>query len=287
MDNKWRIRAPKVPDGVSKHRWFNEKPTGCGGAIESFDMSPDVAPHDTEPKPMNEFSRILGIFFEPKKTFEDIAERPQRWIVPMLLVIVAGMAYIYTFGAHVGWGAYLHRLLDNNRQIQQLPPEQRLRVFDMYQRFASVGGMIQIAIGVPLVYLIGSGIAFGIIKGLLGTPMRFKATFAVYCYAALPSVLLRVLSIVVVFLKNPEDVDPLNPFMSNLGALMDPDHSSKFLYALATSFDVFSLWVLLLTATGLKAVGGKRLSYGGALFAVALPWAVFVLIGAALATLRG
>ena len=88
-------------------------------------MTPDVAPPlETEPKPMNELSRIVGIFFEPDKTFADIAERP-RWLVPMVLVILAGMAYIYLFGAHVGWGPYLHRLLDNNRQIQQLPPEQR------------------------------------------------------------------------------------------------------------------------------------------------------------------
>jgi hypothetical protein len=89
----------------------------------------------------------------------------------------------------------------------------------------------------------------------------------------------------VVFLKNPEDVDPINPFMSNFGALMDPDKSSKFLSSFATSLDLFSLWVLLLAATGLKAAGGKRLSFGGALFAVALPWAVWVLLRGALSSL--
>jgi hypothetical protein len=40
---------------------------------------------------------------------------------------------------------------------------------------------------------------------------------------------------------------------------------------------------VLLAATGLKAAGGKRLSLGGALFAVMLPGVCWVLIRGALA----
>lgn len=248
-------------------------------------MSSDVAsPLETEPKPMNEFSRILGVFFEPKKTFADIAERP-RWLVPLLLVILAGVAYLYVFGTHVGWTGYLHRLLDNNPQVQRLPAEQRQRMFDVYQRFATVGGMVNAAIALPIVFLIGSGLALGIIKGLLGVQIGFKQSFAAYCYGALPTLIYRALSIVVLFLKNPEDIDLQNPFMSNFGALMDPDKSSKFLYSMASSVDVFIIWMLLLIAMGLKAAGGKRLSFGGALFAVVLPWVVWVFIRGALASL--
>ena len=43
---------------------------------------------------MSEFSRLTGVFFEPGKTFADIAERP-RWLVPLLLVIVAGVAFYF------------------------------------------------------------------------------------------------------------------------------------------------------------------------------------------------
>jgi hypothetical protein len=249
-------------------------------------MSPDVAPQlETEPKPMNEFSRILGVFFEPKRTFDDIAERP-RWLVPLVLAILAGAAYIYAFGAHVGWVPYIHRLLDANAQMQRLPADQRQRIFDGYVRFASVGGMVNVAIAIPVMYLIGAGLALGIIKGLLGVPIRFKQAFCVFCYAGLPNLIARALAIVVLFLKNPEDIDLQNPFMSNFGAMMDPDKSSKFLYSLASSMDLFSFWILLLAAAGLKAAGGKKLSFGGALFAVVLPWAVWVLIRGGLASLR-
>jgi hypothetical protein len=90
------------------------------------------------------------------------------------------------------------------------------------------------------------------------------------------------LSVVVMFLKNPEDFDLKNPLMSNLGALFEPDMPNKFIHSLAASLDVFVIWVILLMAAGLKAAGGKRFSFGSALFSVVLPWGVFVLGRAAL-----
>jgi len=81
----------------------------------------------------------------------------------------------------------------------------------------------------------------------------------------------------VLFLKNPDEVNVQNALAFNPGAFMDPATSSKFLYSLATSLDLFSFWTILLMATGLKAAAGKKLSFGGALFAVVFPWAVYVL----------
>jgi hypothetical protein len=57
---------------------------------------------------------------------------------------------------------------------------------------------------------------------------------------------------------------------------------SKFIHSMALSIDLFPLWVIFLLATGLKAAGGKRFSFGGALTAVVLPWAVLVLGNSAL-----
>jgi hypothetical protein len=90
--------------------------------------------------------------------------------------------------------------------------------------------------------------------------------------------------VVVVFLKkNPADFDIQHPLAFNLGALMDPNAPNKFMYTLASAIDVFSIWRILLVAVGLKAAAGKKLSFGGALFAVLLPWVVLVLIGATFA----
>jgi hypothetical protein len=236
---------------------------------------------------MSELSRIIGVFFEPKKTFTDIAQWP-RWIVPVLIAIVFGLGYLYAFNSHIGWEPYLHRLMDNNRQMLQLPPDQRQNIFNVYLRVLPIFAYIAVVVFTPLTYVIGAAIMLGIIKGLMGVPIRFKQAFAVFAYASLPRAIFSVLSTVVVFMaRSPEGFDPQNPFFSNPAALMDQQTSSKFLYAVASNVDIFIIWVILLTATGLKAAGGKRLSFGGALFAVLLPFVVYVLLRGALATLQG
>jgi hypothetical protein len=241
-----------------------------------------VSAAETGPAPMGEFSRLMGVFFEPKKTFSDIAARP-TWLAPTLIVMIVNILLIYLFNSHVGWEPYLHRLMDNNPQMQQLAPDVRQRVFERQLQMVPVFSYLGGVLFVPLAFLIGGGLILGIVKGLLGVPMRFGQMFAIMAFAWLPRVIYAGLSMVVMFLKNPEDFDIQNSFASNPGAFMDPDKSSKFLYTLASQLDLFSIWVMLLIATGLKAAGGKRISFGGALFSVLLPWVVYVLGRAGLA----
>ncbi|MBZ5578071.1 MAG: YIP1 family protein [Acidobacteriia bacterium] len=246
-------------------------------------MATDAVPAlDSERPQMGQFSRLTGVFFDPKRTFEDIAGRP-TFLIPMLVTIVSAMALIYAFNTHVGWEGYLHRLLDNNARMQQLTAEQRQQAFNLQMRIVPIGSYASAILAPAFIWLILGGIVLGIIKGLLGAPIRFAQVFAVMAYAWLPRVIFSALSIVVMYLKPPDQFDLQNSFASNPGAFMDPDKASKFLYTLASSLDIFNIWVILLMAVGLKAAGGKRLSFGGALFAVVLPWGVFVLIRGALA----
>jgi len=45
---------------------------------------------------------MSGVFFEPAKTFADVAERPGFW-VPLILILVFSLGYMVLFGQHVGW----------------------------------------------------------------------------------------------------------------------------------------------------------------------------------------
>jgi Yip1 domain len=244
-------------------------------------LQPDAAP-------MSELSRLINVFFEPKKAFADIAQRP-RWVVPLLITIVFGAGYIYFFNKHIGWEPYLRRLFDTNPQVLRMPAEQREQVFALQLRIVPITSIAGAVVFPALVFLVGAAIALGIVKGLMGTPIRFKQAFAVFAYAWLPHCIYLVLSVAVMFLtQHPEDFDPQNGFFSSPGAFMDPMTASKFLRAVASNLDVFVIWTILLIATGLKAAGGKRLSFGGALFAVVLPFAVYVLLrGAAAAAGMG
>jgi Yip1 domain len=250
-------------------------------------MSPETV-HVPEPSPagMGEFARITGVFFEPAKTFQDIAERP-RWIVPMLLVIAFTLAYMTLYSQHVGWDRMIRHQLENNSRVAQLSVEQREQAIATQSRLAPIFGYVGAFVGVPIYYTVSAAVLLAIVAGIMSAPVKFKQVFAVMSYAGLIGLVSGTLAIVVMFLKNPDDFNMQNPLVFNPGAFMDPNTGSKFVYSLATSLDLFSFWGILLIAIGLKAAGGKKLSFGGALFAVILPWAVFVLGKSALAGMFG
>lgn len=242
------------------------------------EIPPTIAP---EPAGMGPLARLIGVFFEPSKTFEDIARRP-TFMVPLVLVIVFGIGFFAAFSQRVGWEKTIREKMESNSQAQQLSAEQREQQITIGAKVTSIAMYGFVVVGTPAMDLAIAGILLGIAAGMMSAQIRFKQAFAVVCWSFVVTAISMTLGVVVMFLKNPEDFDLKNPLMSNLGALFEPDMPNKFIHSVAASLDVFVIWVMLLMATGLKAAGGKRFSFGSALFAVVLPWGIFVLGRAAL-----
>jgi hypothetical protein len=251
------------------------------------DMTPeDVTTVEPEPAGMGEFSRLSGVFFEPAKAFADIAERP-RWFLPLLLIIVATVAFYVTYGQHIGWQSFVQDQIDNNarmqQQMQNLSPAQRQQSLAVQQKIMPVMYYVGPVFGLPVMYLISSLILLGIASGIMSAGVKFKQIFAIECYAGLVGIIAKLLGIVVIFLKNPDQFNLMNPLAFNPAAFMDQKTASKFVYTLATGLDLFVIWALILTVIGLKAAAGKRLSTGGVATAVILPYVLLLLLGATVA----
>lgn len=232
---------------------------------------------------MSEISRLTGVFFEPKKAFADIAARP-RWIVPLLLMILFsfGITTLYSQKGVVRIAA--EQQMAKSSQIQQMAPDQRDAAIERAMKFSTIISYA-IPVLIPVMYLIMAAVLWAIVSGILSAPIRFGQMFAIVTYAQLPGILMSILLAIELQIKPVADFNVQNPLMFNPGAFMDPQSSPKFLYSLAGSLDLFTIWILLLVATGIKAAAGKRISFGGALFAVLLPWAIIILGKAMLATL--
>jgi hypothetical protein len=246
-------------------------------------MTPELLPEpEPQAKGLGEGSRLTGVFFEPAKTFADVAERPGFW-VPLILILVFSLGYMVLFSQHVGWERMIRHQTEMSSRSAQMSPEQREQGIQMGLKFAPVFAYVGILVGVPLGTLIWAAVLLGIVKGMMSAQVRLKQVFAIICYAGMPGLIMVLLAIAVMFLKPPDDFNLQNPLVFNPGAFMDPTATSKFLYSLASSLDLFRLWQLVLIGIGLKAAGGKTLSMGGAMTAVFLPWAIWILGAAALA----
>jgi uncharacterized membrane protein len=73
---------------------------------------------------MSELALVTGVFFNSSKTFADLGRRP-RWFVPLLLVVLATVAYLYAVSQHVGWERVVRRSMETNARVQSLSAEQR------------------------------------------------------------------------------------------------------------------------------------------------------------------
>jgi len=136
---------------------------------------------------------------------------------------------------------------------------------------------------VPLMMLIIAGILMVMANFVFGGTATFKQLFSVAAHAQMVGIIYGLLIVVILFLKDPADVDLQNPIASNLGLLI-PMETSKFLHRLAISVDIFSLWQVYLLGTGAAICG--RLSKAKGIMAIGIPWLVWVLIVSGLATFQ-
>jgi len=269
-------------EALGAEKVFGTSDSGFRAEYNRADMTPEIsqAP-EAPPERMSEISRLTGVFFEPSKTFEDVARRP-TFLVPMVLVMICALAVTVTFSQHVGWERFMRQQFENSPRAAQLTPEQRESAISMQMKIVPITSTVGVLVVIPLYYTVASAV-FMAILAILSAKVKFKQIFSVMAYAGVIGVISSLLTIVVMFMKNPDQFNLQNALAFNPGAFMDPQSGSKFVYSLASSLDLFSIWGIILIALGLKAAAGKSISFGGALATVVIPWAVYVLGKSALA----
>jgi hypothetical protein len=242
-------------------------------------MTPEAvqAPEPEAPR-MGAFSRVAGVFFEPSKTFEDIGRKP-TWLVPVVLMIIGALLMMTVMGQRIGWENIARQQLEARSQSSQMTPEQKEQAIQMQTRMGNLRYIFVLFLPVTYVIMAAVFLAF---TAMMSAGLRFKQVFGIVCHANLPGLVSIALTILVMYLKSPNDINIQNPLAFNPAAFLDPGTPTKFLHSVLMSLDLFSFWVIFLLATGFKAAAGRKLSFGAALTAVLIPWALYVLVKSAL-----
>lgn len=200
-------------------------------------------------------------------------------------MIVVALAFTFAMATHVGWGQIVSKGMESSSSTQNMTAEQREQAVAMGMKLAPIIGYAGSLLGVPVVMLIIAGALMLIPNVLFGARLAFKQVFAIVCYASLPGIIRTGEVMLVMLMRDPSDFDPQQGTVFDLSFYL-ASTSAKWLMSLASSLDLFSIWVMLLMATGLRAAA-RKLSFGQALTAVVVPWLVYVLGKAGIAALRG
>jgi hypothetical protein len=212
------------------------------------------------------FGRIIGVFFTPKATFEDIVRKP-NWLVPMALILLMSLGAVIALNSHFSWRDYVSQQIEKSPRAAQLSAEAKERQVEMSAKFspivAYVFGLLIPICGILVIALVLWG-AFSI---MAGAGSDYKTALAIVSHAVVPaSVIGTILFITVLFLKPVGMFDLDNPIATNVAALLSDD-ASKWLVALGKNLDLLELWKLVLLSIGFAAISPKKLQ-GGKAFSI-------------------
>jgi hypothetical protein len=222
------------------------------------------------------FGRIIGVFFSPKATFEDIARKPS-WLLPVLISTILGIASTVVLNQRMDWRDYITQQIEKSPRAANMPAEQKQKQADMSAK-----------VTVYIVYVAGAigSVCFAVIVGavmmlaynlLAGAGASFSQSLGIAAHSLVVGIVSTPIFLLVLLLRPKGSIDPENPVATNLAAFL-PEESAKWLMTLCKSIDLFTIWILVLIAIGFAAANPKKLK-GSKPYVVAFSvWGVVVAV---------
>jgi len=229
------------------------------------------------------FGRLVGVLVSPAKTFDAIAARP-TWVVAMVALVVIGVITGTLISGKIDFEDVIRQSLEE--QGRQLGEEQTQQAIDVGEKIARVMTVVGPLVFQPLIYLL-LALVFMVLFKVLGGDLTFVKSLAVMVHGMMPRLVLALLSIPVILGRqefSAKELESGGVMMSNPGAFLGED-AGLGLVALASSFDVFSIWTVVLLVIGFAAAA--RISKGTAAGGVVGLWIVYILGKVGLSVLRG
>lgn len=236
-----------------------------------------------EPAPLSEGQRLIDTFFAPSKTFTDL-RRNASWWVPFLIMAIVSLLFVYVVDQKVGFRKVVENQIQSQPKqadrMERMPADQREQSMQQQIKFTRI---FSYAFFVFILgwYAIVSAVLLATLKFGAGADVKYKTLFALLVYASVPALLKSMLAILSLVAGVSSDGFTFqNPVATNPGYFVDRA-AHPVLGSLLTSFDIFTIWTLALTAIGITCISKVK---RGTAFAVVFGWfAVVVLIGVAFA----
>jgi hypothetical protein len=246
----------------------------------------------SEEPPMSGMQKVLGVFFEPTRVFKNLRAHP-RWLAALLVIGAVNALYTAAFTQRLTPEVIVNYTMEKMAGSPIKPPPEAMEKTreDMLAQARQPVQRIQTAAkSFVSVFAFGAFVAALFLLGVLafGGRINFWQAFAGVLFAALPvAVITKLLSLVILYIKAPEDVHPIlgaeTLVQDNLSVLFTPGERPA-LFALGTAIGVLSFYGLWLRARAL-ANAGQKVSSSAAWGVTITLWILSVIIGMIFSTL--
>ena len=243
-----------------------------------------VKPADADTPAQSFPERLMGIFISPVETLADVARKPD-FVAPLILAVLGAIAVTETMLWKIGMERIVRTSIEQSSRASSMSPEQMDQAVRQGAKFGAIFAHIGGIVAPPIALLIIAGLGLLIVNLILGAQAKFKTVFSLVCYANLVTLLGALMAVAVILFGDPDHFNAQNPVPSNVGFFLNPHEVSKPLYSLASSADIFTIWLLILLAVGLAEGTGRKVKPLSILLLYAGFWVVWILVKAGLAML--
>ena len=269
-------------------KWLGIFTMFAGCVAFGLSFIPRPAPGENAPEPLSPAERITRVFYEPDPVFKNLKHYP-RWLAGFLVLVVFGVMFQLAVIQRLG----PERLAEDraNRVIEGgfLPPQVSPDDFRQAQIARAISTATLDKITLPLWAAGGTLVILLIMAGLyllgviaFGGRMNFWQALSVTTYSALPpTIVVTILNLILLYTQSIDDIIPMKAQQqglarADLGLLFSPA-AHPYLYTLAGSIGLFTIYRWWLTVSGLKNAA-EKIKGGSAWAIVLLIWVLGILL---------
>lgn len=238
-------------------------------------VPPGLNQDQLEIKPMGGVAKVFNIFLEPRKVFESLKIKP-TWLVPFLIIAILGIGFFYYTYPFI-MNQQVERIRDNDK----IPEEQKQTIIEKMTEKAHppVWQLAFAPIGAMVALVVVSAILFFVFNVLLGGDSTFRRVFSVYCYSGLVAIPSMIVKFPLIMMKKDVGIQ------TSLALLLSADSKDTFLYSVFSSFDIFTIWEVILVSLGMGIL--YKYSAKKSFTVVLILWFVWILAKSTLSSVFG
>jgi hypothetical protein len=214
---------------------------------------------------------------EPRTAFAAILKRPGHFWIPMVGSIVLNLAFTAIWMQKVDPQQFMRNQIEESGRAEEIPAERMEEVIDQQARFMKIMGPLSATLAPPLMVVTFGALFLFVYRFFYGGEVGFKQSLSIVAWSSFAIALVTVPIMLAVYAgKGDWNLNPQSVVQANLSLLLDKETTSRALYSVAESIDLFSAWMVFLLATGYGLAVRRPAS--SALWGILIPWALYVLV---------
>jgi len=221
------------------------------------------------------FQNLIDVYFAPREAFTRIVRNP-RFLVPLVAYVILVLGFTGIWMQKMDAREFMKTQIEESGQADKIPAEQREAIIEQQAKWMPIFAWVMGPLGIAVTLLVIAGALMFIYRFFYSSEVTFRQAFAIVTWIFFAVGLVTTpLILLVLQLKGDWNINPQEAIQANLGLLLEKSSAAKPLWALLSSIDVFSLWMIFLLAVGFGVASRK--TTGSAIWGVAIPWILIVL----------